>query len=148
MSKTRTELGWFLAAGLVACSVLSGEAHAADAEGEIRKAIDQQRADYVKAYNTGDIASWIAVFADDIALSRFPLDLHARGRKELEKLAGYELKFYRRLSLTPRDFRVSADSAYESGDYAISRRNDGEPSSGTYSLLWTKQADGSWKVRM
>ena len=140
-----------LGAALAACQSPPPEPpdHRAESEAAIRNAIKQWNA----AAAAKDADAFASFYADDavLMLEEAP---DARGKEALRTTIG-TLMQDPAFALTFEPDRVVAarsdDLAYETGSYSLTLSGaDGNPQTqpGHYSVVWEKQADGSWKAKV
>ena len=110
--------------------------------------------DYIQPYKTGDIESWLDVFADDAVGMHNTLPA-LEGKRALR---GFAETVHSTFNIEQLD--VSVDSVTRSGDWVLTRGNftahfvlkqanpgeQSEPQQGKYVLLWERQDDGTWKI--
>ncbi len=121
--------------------------HRAADEAAIRS-IDSAWVKAVAAKNAQQAASY---YTDDGVLMA-PGGPMATGRDAVQKgwaglmaLPGFALTF------APDKIVVSGDMAYEIGTYALTTNNKAgkaQTSNGKYVVVWSRQADGSWKAAL
>jgi uncharacterized protein (TIGR02246 family) len=108
-------------------------------------------ADWVKAAAAKNAEQFASFYADDGTLMA-PGAPMTTGRVAVQKavaglmaLPGFALTF------APTTVDVGGDGAYEIGDYSLTTNDaKGTPQTakGKYVVLWRRQADGKWRVRL
>jgi ketosteroid isomerase-like protein len=132
----------FLGAAILAGTVLAAVAQEApkpvDLEAEYQALIQAERAFAKKSMETNSRDAFLAFIADDGVL--FTPD-PTPGKAVLEKrpVPDFTLDWWPTYS----DISRSGDLGWNTGPYVLER--NGRPVYGTFSTVWRKQADGSWR---
>lgn len=131
----------FLGAAILAGTVLAMAQEApkpVDLEAEYQALINAERAFAKKSMETNSREAFLAFIADDGVL--FTPD-PTPGKQALEKqpTPDYTLDWWPTYS----DISRSGDLGWNTGPYVLER--DGRASYGTFSTVWRKQADGTWR---
>jgi len=117
---------------------------------EVRKAIDQGNAQYIKSFKEADAAGVAGVY-DQNGSRLNPKGVVIRGRDavqaDLERLIKGTGPVTATIDTT--DLWVVDDIAYETGKWSYTFTPQGrkeQKMGGRYVTLWKKQADGGWKM--
>lgn len=135
--------------GLVFTCLASGALHAQTrATAAARRAIDSINAQVVRAYNAGDLATFIKVYTSDATV--LPANREAiHGQAAIAEWwqGGWKMGV-RNVKLTTDELEVHGNSASEVGRYEL----DVQPTSGAaahdrgkYIVLWKRNAKGQWQ---
>lgn len=137
-------------ATLVILAMTVGCAKATNVAGD-EAAIRTLDAEWVKAAGAKNAEEFASYYADDGSLLA-PGAPIATGRAEIQKtIAGLMALPGFALTFAPTTVDVAGDCAYELGEYALSINDkSGTPQTtrAKYIVLWRRQADGKWKVRV
>jgi ketosteroid isomerase-like protein len=118
--------------------------------------INVAKSEFREAYNTGDVDRLLAVFASggftdmsEGGASKFGQQATAKLHEQAASLfAGYSVK----LTVIIIDIVVHGDTAYDYGwhELILTPKNGGEPihKRHRYFELWSKNAEGSWKISL
>lgn len=119
---------------------------------EVKTAVSEGNAAYIRANEKGDAAMFAKLFTDD-GMIVHPNVEPIRGKEHIKaevarimsksKFTDWELN-----SLT---FSVSGNQAYELIQYGFTLHPEGKNPialSGKYLMIWKQQSDGSWKIQM
>jgi uncharacterized protein (TIGR02246 family) len=133
------------AAGQTSFLVESTGVASADAE------LASLRAEYAAAANAADAGRLSALYANDaIAVPREGVML--RGREEIQRYShdAFASRASRStVTLTPQTFEVQGHMASETGTFSESQTgNDGPAATGVYVAIYTRAADGTWRISM
>jgi len=120
---------------LCACATTSSN----DADAYIRSAAQR----YMSAFNGGDTNAVTAFYADDAVLTP-PNMAAAKGTAAIRAAVGGFLSAHPTLSFAPDSITQNGDTATERGHYTMTA--GGQTDHGTYTAVWKRQADGSWKM--
>lgn len=104
---------------------------------------------YVAAWNAGDRAALVALFAEDARVSFGDETMEGRTRID-ERWLTPEAGKVSDLVMIPGHVTVSGGEVTESGTATLRfRRGDGSIGSerGRYEHVWARQPDGAWKLR-
>lgn len=105
---------------------------------------------YSSAYNSGDIDSWIALWADN-GVQMPPGFPPVLGKEEIRKRNQAVLdRFTFDLRITNEEIGVADDWAFARGTYkaTLTPKHGGERThvDGKYLTIFKRQSDGSWKI--
>lgn len=118
---------------------------------QVRQALEAANAKFVEAFNGGDAAAVVALYADDATLLPPNSEL-IRGRQGLQDFWSAAMKAgFKDVALTTVEVGGSGDTAYEIGQYSLTVQPEGQtpkPDSGKYLVVWKRQTDGSWKLQV
>jgi ketosteroid isomerase-like protein len=101
------------------------------------------REGYVAAWNGGNPAAVGAYYTDD---ARVTLGENAfSGRQEIvTNWVATTMQRASNLAANPASFATSGSQVTETGRYTMSL--SGQPVAGTYTIVWARQPDGSWRI--
>ena len=113
---------------------------------EIRQAIEKMNAEFVDAYNRGDIAAIATGYTEDSAVLA-PNQPTVRGKQAIETLfKGMIEEIGGTASIGIVEMADAGDLAYAWATYSL---EGGEQSdAGKFVEIYNRQADGSWKIRL
>ncbi len=113
---------------------------------ETRQAIEKLNAEFVDAYNRGDIAEIATGYTEDSAVLA-PNQSTVRGRQAIETLfKGMIEEIGGTASIETVEMADAGDLAYQWATYSL---EGGEQSdAGKFVEIYNRQADGSWKIRL
>jgi uncharacterized protein (TIGR02246 family) len=113
---------------------------------ETRQAIEKLNAEFVDAYNRGDIAEIATGYTEDSAVLA-PNQPTVRGRQAIETLfKGMIEEIGGTASIETVDLADSGDLAYQWATYSL--EGGEESDAGKFVEIYNRQADGSWKIRL
>ena len=113
---------------------------------ETRQEIEKMNAEFVDAYNRGDIAAIATGYTEDSAVLA-PNQPTVRGRQAIETLfKGMIEEIGGTASIGIVEMADAGDLAYAWATYSL---EGGEQSdAGKFVEIYNRQADGSWKIRL
>ncbi len=113
---------------------------------ETRQAIEKMSAEFVDAYNQGDIAALATSYTEDGAVLA-PNQPSVRGKQAIETLfKGMIEEIGGTASIGIVEMADAGDLAYAWATYSL---EGGEQSdAGKFVEIYNRQADGSWKIRL
>jgi len=110
-----------------------------DANAYIRSAAQR----YTSAFNSGDVNGVAAFYTDDAVLT--PPNMPAtKGMAAIHDAISGFLAQHPTLSFAPDSITQNGDTATERGHYTMTA--GGQTDHGTYTAVWKRQADGTWKM--
>jgi uncharacterized protein (TIGR02246 family) len=110
-----------------------------DADAYIRTAAQR----YTSAFNAGDAATVASFYTDDAVLT--PPNMPAtQGIAAIRGAVSGFLASHPTLSFSPDSITQNGDTATERGRYTLTA--GGQTDHGTYTAVWKRQADGTWKM--
>ncbi|MCI0526762.1 MAG: SgcJ/EcaC family oxidoreductase [Nitrospira sp.] len=115
---------------------------------QIRKAIEEGITKWVEAFNKGDVAGVVAIYADDAMLLP-PNGEVIQGKQGIQEFWSSALQILKDVSLNTLEIGGSGDTGYRIGKYTLKVQPEGQQpamDSGKYVEVWKRQADGSWKL--
>jgi uncharacterized protein (TIGR02246 family) len=115
----------------------------------VRTQIEQLTAQFVEAFNQGDVATLAAMY-DTGAVVLAPNAPPMRGRQNIQAFwAGAKQQGFRTLDLAVGSVEVIGSHAIDMGTYTLVVQPPGQAAvtdRGKYMVLWRRQEDGSWKL--
>ncbi len=113
---------------------------------ETRQAIEEINAEFLDAYNRGDVAAIATGYTEDSAVLA-PNQSTVRGRQAIETLfKGMIEEIGGTASIETVEMADAGDLAYQWATYSL---EGGEQSdAGKFVEIYNRQADGSWKIRL
>ncbi len=113
---------------------------------ETRQAIEKLNAEFVDAYNRGDIAEIATGYTEDSAVLA-PNQPTVRGRQAIETLfKGMIEEIGGTASIESVEVTDSGDLAYQWATYSLEGREQSD--TGKFVEIYKRQPDGSWKIRL
>jgi uncharacterized protein (TIGR02246 family) len=113
---------------------------------ETRQAIEKLNAEFVDAYNRGDIAEIATGYAEDSAVLA-PNQPTVHGRQAIETLfKGMIEDIGGTASIESVEVTDSGDLAYQWATYSLEGNEQSD--AGKFVEIYNRQADGSWKIRL
>ena len=135
-----------LAAGMIAFAAAAPAAWAADDPALMIRA---GTADWVKAYDAGDVEAVVAQYADDAVVmppGAAAVKGHAAIREYLAKdIAGAKAAGLVFVLGRVNDIGVSGNMAWHSGDFMVTNKSGATVDTGKYLEVWRK-AGGKWRI--
>ena len=111
-----------------------------------RQAIEEINAEFVDAYNRGDIAEIATAYTEDSVVLA-PNQPTVRGRQAIEMLfKGMIEEIGGTASLEIVEVADAGDLAYQWATYTLEGREVSD--AGQLVEVYNRQADGSWKIRL
>lgn len=117
---------------------------------EMRKIVEEETKKHIEYVLSGDPAAVASQYTED-AIRYLPMAGIMRGRKGVEKFWSAILPAEIDLSLNTVDLFGNDNIIYEIGNYSVEVKAEGQTQikdSGDYFVVWERQADRSWKVRV
>jgi uncharacterized protein (TIGR02246 family) len=114
------------------------------------EAIDRLRAAHVAAVNAGDVAGWVAAFADDGV--QMPPGAPANAGRDMIRrwIDGFLAAVQAEFALHVEEVHSAEDWAFERGTYAIALRPKAGGGlihdQGKYITIYQQQRDGTWRL--
>ena len=113
---------------------------------ETRQAIEKLNAEFIDAYNRGDIAEIATGYTEDSAVLA-PNQPTVRGRQAIETLfKGMIEEIGGTASIESVEVTDSGDLAYQWATYSL--EGGEESDAGKFVEIYKRQSDGSWKIRL
>ena len=113
---------------------------------EARQAIEKLLAEFIDAYNRGDAAALAAQYTEDCAVLA-PNQPTVRGRQAIETFfKGMIEEIGGKASFEIVEVAEAGDLAYEWATYSL--EGGKESDAGKAVEIFSRQADGSWKIRL
>jgi uncharacterized protein (TIGR02246 family) len=118
---------------------------------DVRQAIEAGNAKWMEAFNRGDAAATAALYTDNATLMP-PNSEMIQGRQGIQDFWQAAIEGgLKDVSLTTVEVRASGDTAYEIGKLSLTAPSKDQGSkvvSGKYVVVWTRQANGPWKLHV
>ncbi len=113
---------------------------------EIQQAIEKLNAEFVDAYNQGDIAALATSYTEDGAVLA-PNQPTVSGKQAIETLfKGMIEEIGGTASIETVDLADAGDLAYQWATYSLEGREQSD--NGKFVEIYKRQPDGSWKTRL
>ncbi len=113
---------------------------------ETRQAIEKLNAEFVDAYNQGDIAALATNYTEDGAVLA-PNQPTVRGKQAIETLfKGMIEEIGGTARIETVDLADAGDLAYQWATYSLEGREQSD--TGKFVEIYNRQPDGSWKIRL
>jgi uncharacterized protein (TIGR02246 family) len=113
---------------------------------ETRQAIYKLNAEFVDAYNQGDIAALATGYTEDGAVLA-PNQPAVSGKQAIETLfKGMIEEIGGTASIETVDLADAGDLAYQWATYSLEGREQSD--TGKFVEIYNRQPDGSWKIRL
>jgi ketosteroid isomerase-like protein len=134
---------------LTACSGM--DLPQASDSADVRRSIESAEANFVEAFNRGDVEALVEGFYADDATLYPPNGAPVSGKQAILAFWGglIEATSSVVVSLTPQDIEHSGNIAYEIGVFTLDMQFGEGPmisDTGNYVIVWKQQSDGSWKA--
>ncbi len=113
---------------------------------ETREAIEKLNAEFVDAYNRGEIAEIATGYTEDSAVLA-PNQPAVRGKQAIETLfKGMIEEIGGTASIESVEVADAGDLAYQWATYSLEGREQSD--TGKFVEIYNRQPDGSWKIRL
>jgi uncharacterized protein (TIGR02246 family) len=125
---------------LLLCACASSTTNSSsDADAYIRSAAQR----YASAFNSGDVNGVASFYTNDAVLTP-PKMPATRGMAAIHDAISGFLAQHPTLSFAADSITQNGDTATERGRYTMT--SGGQTDHGTYTAVWKRQADGTWKM--